>query len=238
MDVTEQSRGSAGCRCNLRLGAHKDHLGKHLLWMFASPRAERGFGGDFRKSPPRRHLNIEKGAHAGNSTMSLIVSQKPVKFLKENSQFVSEPSPGHYVVDYNLYKLHILNLEELSLDGIDGLLLSEFVKNKSKIGNPKALKKLSGSQNILDILLEGLNFRYRHFEGERPMGAVADVTDIVLPKIEEAERKGIEEGKKEGKLETARVMDKKGYPFDDVIEITGLTKDQLKKAGISGTVKQ
>ena len=48
--------------------------------------------------------------------MSLIVSQKPVKFLKENSQFVSEPSPGHYIVDYNLYKLHILNLEELSLD--------------------------------------------------------------------------------------------------------------------------
>ena len=89
----------------------------------------------------RSYLNIEKGAHAGNSTMSLIVSQKPVKFLKENSQFVSEPSPGHYVVDYNLYKLHILNLEELSLDGIDGLLLSEFVKDASKIGNPKELKK-------------------------------------------------------------------------------------------------
>ena len=174
--------------------------------------------------------------------MSLIVSQKPVKFLKENSQFVSEPSPGHYVVDYNLYKLHILNLEELSLDGIDGLLLSEFVKDVSKIGNPKELKKLSESQNILDILSEGLNFRYRHFEGEKPMGAVADVTDIVLPKIEYAERKGIEKGIEEGiekgKLETARVMDKKGYPLDDIIEITGLTKEQLKKAGISGTVRQ
>ena len=66
------------------------------------------------------------------------------------------------------------------------------------------------------------------------MGAVADVTDIVLPKIEEAERKGIEEGK----LEAARIMDKEGYPLGDIIEITGLTKDQLKKAGISGTVRQ
>ena len=66
------------------------------------------------------------------------------------------------------------------------------------------------------------------------MGAVADVTDIVLPKIEEAERKGIEKGK----LEDARVMDKKGYPLDDIIEITGLTKDQLKKTGISGIVRQ
>ena len=70
------------------------------------------------------------------------------------------------------------------------------------------------------------------------MGAVADVTDIVLPKIEYAERKGIEKGKKEEKLETARVMDKKGYPLDEIIKITGLTKDQLKKAGISGTVRQ
>ena len=66
------------------------------------------------------------------------------------------------------------------------------------------------------------------------MGAVADVTDIVLPKIEEAERKGIEKGK----LEDARIMDKEGYPLDEIIKITGLTKDQLKKAGISGTVRQ
>ena len=79
------------------------------------------------------------------------------------------------------------------------------------------------------------------------MGAVADVTDIVLPKIEEAEKKGIEKGiekgRKEGmekgmekgKLEDARAMDKKGYPLDDIIEITDLTKEQLEKAGINGT---
>ena len=74
------------------------------------------------------------------------------------------------------------------------------------------------------------------------MGAVADVTDIVLPKIEEAEKKGIEKGRKEGiekgkvekGIEDARAMDKKGYPLDDIIEITGLTKEQLKNAGING----
>ena len=66
------------------------------------------------------------------------------------------------------------------------------------------------------------------------MGAVADVTDIVLPKIEEAEKKGREEGKIEKGIEDARAMDKKGYPLDDIIEITGLTKEQLKNAGING----
>ena len=65
------------------------------------------------------------------------------------------------------------------------------------------------------------------------MGAVADVTDIVLPKIEEAKREGIREGKEKGKLETARVMDKEGYPLADIIKITGLTKEQLKNAGIT-----
>ena len=190
----------------------------------------------------RSYLNLEKKAHAKNTTMTLIVSQKPAKFLKENRQFVSELSTGRYLIDYNLYQTHILNLEELSLEGIDGALLSEFVKDKSRIGDPKELKKLSDSQNILDILSEGLNFRYRHFEGGRAMGAVADVTDIVLPKIEEAEKKGIEKGRKEGiekgkvekGIETASVMDKKGYPLNDIVEITGLTKEQLKNAGING----
>ena len=66
------------------------------------------------------------------------------------------------------------------------------------------------------------------------MGAVADVTDIVLPKIEEAEKKGREEGKVEKGIDAARVMDKKDYPLNDIIEITGLTKEQLKNAGING----
>ena len=62
----------------------------------------------------RSYLNLEKKAHAKNTTMTLIVSQKPAKFLKENRQFVSELSRGHYLIDYNLYQTHILNLEELS----------------------------------------------------------------------------------------------------------------------------
>ena len=66
------------------------------------------------------------------------------------------------------------------------------------------------------------------------MGAVADVTDIALPKIEEAEKKGREKGIEKGKLEAARSMSEKGYPLDDIIEITGLTKEQLKNAGING----
>ena len=48
----------------------------------------------------------------------------------------------------------------------------------------------------------------------------------------------IEEGIEKGKLESARVMDKEGYPLDDIIKITGLTKKQLKDAGIKETDEQ
>ena len=41
--------------------------------------------------------------------------------------------------------------------------------------------------------------------------------------------------KEEGKVEDACIMDKEGYPLDDIIKITGLTKEQLRDAGINGT---
>ena len=42
------------------------------------------------------------------------------------------------------------------------------------------------------------------------------------------------EGIKQGKVEDARAMLRKGYPLTDIIEITGLTEEQLKNAGING----
>ena len=89
--------------------------------------------------------------------MTLIVSQKPVKFLKQNIQFASELSKGHYLIDYNLYQAHIINLEEIALEGIDGILLSEFVKDADKITKPAKLQGISRSQKIVDILSAGLN---------------------------------------------------------------------------------
>ncbi len=46
----------------------------------------------------------------------------------------------------------------------------------------------------------------------------------------EGKAEGKLEGKAEGKLEAARKMLEKGYPVDDVVEITGLTLEELKQA--------
>ena len=178
----------------------------------------------------RSYLNSEKDAENSNTTMTLVVSQKPVKFIKQNRQFVSEVLRGHYLVDYNIYQAHIINLEEIALDeGIDGILLSEFVKDAGKIAEPAKLQGISRSQNIIDILSAGLNFRRQRFEGVSIMGAVADITDIVLPKIEEAERRGMEKGA-EGKVkEVAKAMLLKGIALSDISEFTGLAEEEINK---------
>ena len=58
------------------------------------------------------------------------------------------------------------------------------------------------------------------------------------PAYQWIKEEGIEEGIEKGKLEAASVMAKKGYPLDDITEITGLTEEQLRDAGINGTAKQ
>lgn len=49
---------------------------------------------------------------------------------------------------------------------------------------------------------------------------------------EEGRKEGQKEGILEGKLEDARNMLKKGYPLEDVLEITGLSAEDLRKEGI------
>ena len=44
-----------------------------------------------------------------------------------------------------------------------------------------------------------------------------------------AEKKGRAEGRAEEKLENARRMKSKGYPLDDIADITGLTIEEIEK---------
>ena len=60
----------------------------------------------------------------------------------------------------------------------------------------------------------------------------SDITDLVKPHLDKARVEGIEKGKIEGKLESARLMKSKGYPISDILEITGLSKKTLKENGV------
>jgi predicted transposase/invertase (TIGR01784 family) len=55
--------------------------------------------------------------------------------------------------------------------------------------------------------------------------------DIVTARIDgmlcRAEKAGMEAGISEGKLETARNMLKKGFSIEDILEVTGLSRDDV-----------
>jgi predicted transposase/invertase (TIGR01784 family) len=46
---------------------------------------------------------------------------------------------------------------------------------------------------------------------------------------QEGKQEGLEEGAKKAKLEDARKMVAKGYPIDDICEITGLSRDEVER---------
>ncbi len=178
------------------------------------------------------YLNLEKKANEANSTVSLIVSQKPSKFLSETTSKVSQQVKGRYVIDYQAFKVYILNIEEAPLnDSLDGVFLSEFVKDKKKITMPADVRRgLVSDKKIVDILEEGLKTRLVTFEGRiLDMGAVADITKYVLPELEKAEARGKAEGKTEGKAEIFKKMYANGQSISQISSMTGLSEAECQR---------
>ncbi len=64
------------------------------------------------------------------------------------------------------------------------------------------------------------------------LGIEKGKSEGILEGIREGEIKGKTEGKIEGKLETARKMRQKGFSLVEIIDITELSQEDLKKAGI------
>ena len=51
----------------------------------------------------------------------------------------------------------------------------------------------------------------------------------ILQGKQAGKQEGLEEGEKKAKLEDARRMIAKGYPLEDICEITGLSRDEVEK---------
>lgn len=56
----------------------------------------------------------------------------------------------------------------------------------------------------------------------------ANITKTIQEDRINAEKKGMEKGKKKGKIEVAKKMLSKGTPIEDIIEFTGLTSEEIK----------
>ena len=174
-------------------------------------------------------------------TITLIISRKPYKFLSRFKSLVKEESRGIYHLLDHWIDLHVINIEEAKLLGSDGLFLSTFMKDieKMKAINERRIlqnKEIKNKQ-VVDELLKSVNDRLTLFEGEKLMSkAVADITHLVVPELEKAEKRGKRKGKREGKREgieqTALNLLKNEAPIDLIVKSTGLSKKQIERLNL------
>ena len=110
-------------------------------------------------------LRNTKEAQKENTTATLILSQRPVRLLKEYAgNDIDILEKGHYVFDVRVFKLHTLNIEEIDLKGVDGTFLLAFVKSKERIpAKIQSSKLYQRDQNLFDILQETIHHRLAYF---------------------------------------------------------------------------
>ena len=184
------------------------------------------------------YLRENRKANYGNTSITLICSSTPRKFITAHQEHFTEVSYGHFVGSYGMYKIHIVNIETIRLCGPDGAFLSEFCKDIDRLTNKADIERFDLAPQIVDKLNNGIIMRMRVFEGmEDDMVPVADVTDLVMPQIEKAWNDGVKEGKEEGKEEgikegvkqAAKGMKTAGADIDFIRRSTGLSREEIKK---------
>ena len=191
-------------------------------------------------------LNLSPVDNFDNTTISLLVNHHPGKFLKKFSKFCKELDAGVWEIDSNFCKIYLIELHKINLSGLDRFYLRNFSTDKSfleLVTKTEAIEKGTKEAKWIDSIQNFIQDRITAFEKDpnirRKFMATAyeaDITDLVKPYMDKAEKKGKVEGRLEGKLEkaieTARKMREEGETITKIIKYTGLTENQLKENGI------
>ena len=195
------------------------------------------------------HLYLQEQADSnyGNTTITLICSRTPKKFIRTYKDLFTEVQRGHFVGNYAMYQIHIINIERIDISGPDGIFLSEFCRETGRISGEAEIQSACYSQEIIDKLLSGYKMRmglFEEMEGDN-MGAVADVTELVRPKLEQAWKEGelagqqlgrqegiqegIQKGMQKGVKQTAKKLKEAGVASAIICKTTGLTQEEIDK---------
>jgi predicted transposase/invertase (TIGR01784 family) len=110
----------------------------------------------------------------------------------------------------------------------------EFIIGWSKIreilDSMEDSKRIDLEEEMLDYIFRS-RLESRELVEEVIMGKQKTMT-LYERALEEGREEGELKGKLEGKLETARKMLVKGFSASEILEITGLSEDQLRENGI------
>ena len=175
-------------------------------------------------------LKNNKNLDENNITFTLIVNNHPRNYLAKHKEYIKEIEKGHYIVNFNLYQIHILDLTRLEFNGYDGKFLLNFAPSKKlELLIDFFEEKISQKDKKIVAKLKSYVYtRIKAFEKNSilekympPTLAEADVTEWVMPFY----NKGIENEK----IENTKKMLIKNYNIHDISDITGLTISKINK---------
>jgi predicted transposase/invertase (TIGR01784 family) len=158
---------------------------------------------------------------------------------KIKNPFFSEPKED--ILIFDLGKIDPMDVFTSSEMRAGMLLLKiirdpwdEFILGWNKIreilNSMEISKRIDLEEEMLDYIFRS-RLESRELVEEVIMGKQKTMT-LYERALEEGREEGELKGKLEGKLETARKMLVKGFSASEILEITGLTEDQLKENGI------
>ncbi|GIX42609.1 MAG: hypothetical protein KatS3mg129_2342 [Leptospiraceae bacterium] len=200
--------------------------------------------------------NREKSANLNNTTITLITPDFTKSFKNLLNKHAILLQDGLYKFHNDLLNIYFIEINQLDIHNYEIEYLYIFAnQNKLKEGLKNIKLIPIKDKKMIALLQEMYYVRYSNFEKQLPEGIKmpkvyeADITDLVKPHYEKGLQEGLQKGKQEGlqeglqkgkieglqegelktKIETAKKMLKKGYSIQDICDITGLSKKELKK---------
>ena len=149
---------------------------------------------------------------------------------KDSNTILTEDFQMIYV---ELSKFQKTEIEELHTEAEIWFYLLKNIQNLTEQSRMEILKKKPDLKNAFGVLEMYSSDPEKQREFEERLRADENYAYELAVRFEKGIEKGIEKGLDLGKfeksLETARKMKDKGFSIDDIIEITGLTKEELSK---------
>ncbi len=145
---------------------------------------------------------------------------------KDSNTILTEDFQMIYV---ELPKFQKTEIEELHTEAEIWFYLLKNIQNLTEQSRMEILKKKPDLKNAFGVLEMYSSDPEKQREFEERLRADENYAYELAVKFEKGIEKGLDLGKLEKSLETARKMKEKGFSLDDIIEITGLTKEELSK---------
>ena len=145
--------------------------------------------------------------------------------------------PGSYIPGFNYYKLIENELSPEVLKKIRGVVSAVFYVENSNLDDlgdhfPDVIKMLEAEQpELIDLFRKWLNNILGNEAGEfdTPLTNLQEVQSMFATSLKEHDKKLLEKGKKEEKIETAKKMLEDGLSAEKISFYTGLTISEVTK---------